>query len=89
MPQNFVVSLLNRGTQKDSVISGNFFELGVGVAQDLVCAAEFYRLSAEQGNADGQCCFGICLELGFGVAQDLVDAADFYQLAAEQGHHMG
>jgi TPR repeat protein len=28
----------------------------------LVRAAEFYRLSAEQGNADGQLNFGFCLD---------------------------
>jgi hypothetical protein len=36
----------------------------------------------EQGNADGQCCFGLCLENGRGVAQDLVRAGEYYRLSA-------
>jgi hypothetical protein len=49
-------------------------------------SSEFYRLSAEQGNARGQFNFGFCLEHGQGVAKDLVRAAEFYHLSAEQGN---
>jgi TPR repeat protein len=56
---------------------------------DLVRAAEFYRLSAEQGYSSGQFKFGWCLENGSGVVKDLVRAAEFYRLSAEQGHSSG
>jgi hypothetical protein len=59
------------------------------IAQDLIRAAEYYRLSAEQGNSDGQDNFGFCLFHGRGVAQDLIRAAEYYRLSAEQGNSSG
>jgi uncharacterized protein YegL len=57
--------------------------------KDLVRAAEYYRLSAEQGDASGQNNFGICLQHGFGVEKDLVRAAEYYLLSAEQRNASG
>jgi TPR repeat protein len=61
-------------------ILGECFEKGYGVDKDFVRAAEYYRLSAEQGNADGQFNFGVCLENGSGVDKDLIRAAEYYRL---------
>jgi hypothetical protein len=66
-----------------------FWLLSRPIEQDLVRAAEFYRLSAEQGDADAQFNFGRCLENGLGVEQDLIRAAEFYRLSAGQANPYG
>jgi TPR repeat protein len=60
-------------------------EFGVSVAEDLIRAPKFYRLSAEQGNARGHWNLGRVLESGHGVAQDFFCATELYRLAAERG----
>jgi TPR repeat protein len=52
----------------------------------LIRAAEYYRLSADQGNSYGQSAFGRCLENGLGIGKDLIRAAEYYRLSAEQGN---
>jgi TPR repeat protein len=52
-------------------------------------AAEYYRLSAEQGNAKGQYWFGHCLVHGRGIKQDLIRRAEYYRLSAGQGNARG
>jgi hypothetical protein len=49
---------------------GRCLENGIGIKKDLVQAVEYYRLSAEQRNSNGQYNFGRCLE--FGIEKDLV-----------------
>jgi TPR repeat protein len=62
----------------------------LGFAQYLIRAAEYHRLSREQGNAEGQCYFGnVFLETGRGVDQYLICAAEYYCLSAEQGNADG
>jgi TPR repeat protein len=62
---------------------------GMGVDQDLFRFADFYSLSAEQGDAVGQYRFGRCLEESIGIARYLVRAADFHRLSAESGNADG
>jgi TPR repeat protein len=62
---------------------------GPGVEKDLIRAAEFYRLSTEQGNSNGQNHFGYCLERGMGVEKDLIRAAEYYRLSEEQRNSDG
>ena len=47
---------------------------------------EWYRKSAEQGNADAQNNLGCMYQNGLGVEQDDAKAMEWYQKAAEQGH---
>jgi hypothetical protein len=46
----------------------------------------YYRLAAEQGDADAQTSLGTCYAYGLGVVQDRAKAVRYYRLAAEQGH---
>lgn len=62
--------------------------------QDYSKAAKWYRLSAEQGDPDGQCNLGYMFEMGFGVNQDYSEAVKWYRKASEQGlsggqYHLG
>jgi hypothetical protein len=58
----------------------------IGIEEDPNRAVEYYRLSAEQGNAYGQHRFGYCLEHGIGIDKDLNRAVEYYRLSAEQGN---
>jgi TPR repeat protein len=56
-----------------------------GIAQDYGEAAKWYRLSADQGNADAQFNLGILYSNGQGVPRDLVQAHMWFSLAAVSG----
>jgi TPR repeat protein len=59
---------------------------GEGVPQDYAEAARWYRLAAEQGNADAQDILGLMYANGAGVAEDAAEALRWWREAAEQGH---
>ncbi|KAI9004951.1 kinase-like domain-containing protein [Hyaloraphidium curvatum] len=65
------------------------YENGDGVAKDLVEAAKWYRKSAEQGDANGQCNLGRCIENGWGFVKDVDVAMGWYRLSANQGNASG
>ena len=65
---------------------GYKYQLGDGVRQDYVRAAEFYHEAARQGNARAQCNLGYMTGCGKGVAKDLSRAAEWYAQSANQGH---
>jgi TPR repeat protein/uncharacterized membrane protein YhaH (DUF805 family) len=59
---------------------------GQGIEQDYKQAIYWFRKSAEQGFAEAQHYFGICLEKGQGIEQDYKQAVYWYLKAAEQGY---
>ncbi len=61
-----------------------YFE-GLGVPQDDVEAARWYRLAADQGHATAQFNLGVMYFKGEGVPQDVAEAVRWYRLAADQG----
>jgi TPR repeat protein len=52
-------------------------------------AAHYFKLSADQGRAGGQCNYGLCLHNGEGVSIDLRNAAQYFKLSADQGRADG
>ena len=50
----------------------------------MVEAAQWYRKSAEQGDADAQCKLGLCYEDGRGVVKDMVEAEKWKDKAREK-----
>jgi TPR repeat protein len=58
---------------------------GKGVASDVRKAAQWYRKTADQGDATGQYLLGFMYEAGLGVSKDDGEAAQWYRKAAEQG----
>jgi TPR repeat protein/serine/threonine protein kinase len=52
-------------------------------------AAHYFKLSADQGNAGGQTCYGVSLRDGKGVPMDLGMAAHYFKLSADQGYVSG
>jgi uncharacterized protein len=49
---------------------------GTGVTQEVE-AVRYYRMAADQGNADGQYNLGLCFQAGAGVAKDEVEAVRY------------
>jgi TPR repeat protein len=58
---------------------------GDGVAKDTATAAAWFRKSAEQGNAYGQCNYAGALLVGDGVKEDVLGAEVWFKKAAAQG----
>jgi TPR repeat protein len=46
-------------------------------------------MAADQGNAFGQVCYGVCLLRGEGVSIDMRSAAPYLKLSADQGNAVG
>ena len=58
---------------------------GEGVPQNYAEAVKWWRLAADQGNADAQNRLGFIYSRGAGVPQNYAEALKWYRLAADQG----
>jgi uncharacterized protein len=70
-------------------VLGLMYDNGQGVPQDYAAAGEWYRKSAEQGNAFAQGSLGYQYANGRGVKQDYAAAVEWYRKSAEQGVPIG
>jgi TPR repeat protein len=59
---------------------------GLGVPQDYAAAIKWYRLAADEGNANAQAGLASMYAEGQGVPQDYAAAIEWYRLAADQGN---
>ena len=79
-----------RGDARAAYILGAYHGSGArwteGIGKDEVKAAEYYRLGADQGDAEAAYSMGICYHTGSGVAKDEDKAVACYVKAAGQGH---
>lgn len=57
--------------------------------KDYTEAVKCYQISAEWGNAEGQCWLGFMYHNGYGVKQDYAEAVKWYRKSAEQGNAPG
>ncbi len=58
------------------------YEFGKGVSEDQTEAVKWYRLAAEQGDADAQAFLGEMYENGKGVPEDETEAVKWYRIHA-------
>ncbi len=65
------------------------YDLGQGVPRDDAEAARWYRLAADQGDAEAQKNLGLMYHLGQGVPQDRVAGHMWLSLAAAQASGAG
>jgi len=63
-----------------------FYARGEGVLQDLIEAAKWLTLSAEQGYAPAQNNLAVCYSTGAGVPKDQGKAIEWIRKSAEQGY---
>lgn len=61
------------------------YVLGKGVKKDLAKGAEFYKISAEGGYAEGELAYGRALIEGRGVEKDVPTGMEWVEKAAAQG----
>ena len=81
------MALALKGDAEAQLRVGFSYALGLsGQAIDNNAATKWYRLSAEQGNANAQSYLGDMYTIGQGVLQDYKEAVKWYRLAAEQGN---
>ena len=64
----------------------HLYRMGLGVSQDFVQAASWYRLAADSGLARAQANLAAMYLRGQGVAQDAKEAAFWFTSAATNGH---
>ena len=84
---NTLMERAQKGNAHDQWNLGVMYDLGTGgFPQDSVQAVKWYRLAADQGNADAQRLLGGMYENGTGVSQDYFQAVKWYRLAADQGN---
>jgi len=62
------------------------YQYGNGVKKDYAQAIRWYRLAAEQGDANAQYNIGKMYEHGLGIKRDYSEAIRWYRLAIQQGH---
>ena len=80
-------------TEKGWIVEAEVFGTGIqmwvrsqgGVEKNSAKAVEWYRKSAENGNAFAQYNLGLCYEYGTGVTLSKATAAEWYRKAADQG----
>ena len=65
---------------------GLMYHNGQGVPQDYREAVRWYRMAADQGDADAQFNLGVMYDNGRGVPQDYAEAVRWYRKAADQGY---
>ena len=64
---------------------GDIYMNGIGVEQNYVEGAEWYRKAAKQGSGIGLYRLAQCYEMGKGVESSIAKAYRYYDLAAEKG----
>ena len=57
-----------------------------GLPKDDCEAVKWYRISAEQGNANGQFGLGMCYKYGIGITVNRKEAVKWIRKAVENGH---
>lgn len=62
------------------------YDKGYAVPLDLLKAAEWYRLAAEQQHPQAMYCLGIYYYYGYGLVQDIDEAVRWLRRAAAQGN---
>lgn len=59
------------------------------VSSESLSSATWYRRAAEQGHADAQHNWAICLVYGYGVPVNIQEALYWFRIAAQQNKHAG
>jgi TPR repeat protein len=80
------VILAERGDVRAQYLIGFEYEGGMGVSQDNIEAAKWYRRAADTGHDIAQWHMGIMYRDGLGLPRDLVSAYMWLDLAAVRGH---
>ena len=84
---NRLRSIAEKGVARAQYHYGRMVSKGLGgLEKDLKEGSRWWRLAADQGNADGQYSLAVDCAIGEGVEKDLEEAVRWFRLAADQGH---
>lgn len=83
---SLVQPLANLGNPRAQVILGRCYENGLGVAQDMAAAAQWFQMAAEQNYPEGQILLAYCYEVGAGVPKNPQQVMNLMTRAAEAGN---
>jgi len=78
--------LARAGNPAAQFYMGRLTAMGLGVAQDLPKAVDWFQLAARQGHVEAQAVLGFHYMEGVGVAPSYAEAARWSARAAEKGH---
>ena len=73
------------GNADAQCLLANLYREGDGVTQNLVKAAQLYRMAAEQGHDQAQLKMAYCYRDGLGVMQDNIKACIWFAISASNG----
>lgn len=74
------------GDPQAPTLMGRIYQEGLGVKQDSVKAAQWYRRAAERGDLEGTFAFAVMLAEGDGIQKNRAGAAELFDAAAQRGH---
>ena len=78
--------LAGDGNSRAQVLLGRCYENGLGVAQDMAVAAQWYQLAAEQNDSEALVLLAYCYEVGAGTPRNPEAAAALMTRAAKAGY---
>jgi len=57
-----------------------------GVEKNYKLAFDYFKMSADKGNAVAICNLGVCFQKGYGVEKDLNSSFKYYKMSADKGN---
>jgi TPR repeat protein len=75
-----------KGDASAHTLIGRLHQDGLGIPQDAVLAAQWYRRGAELGDREAMFAYGVILADGLGVKRDRAGAGQMFEAAAQRGH---
>ena len=81
---SIILPYAESGNTKAQCTIGEMYERELGVKQDFLVAAKWYRLAADNGDALGQRQLGYLYSTGKGVIQNYNEAVKWYKLSVNQ-----
>jgi len=83
---SLIQPLAGDGNPRAQIMLGRCYENGLGVAQDMAVAAQWFQLAAEQNDPEAQVLLAYCYEIGAGVPKDPQQVMNLMTRAAESGN---
>ncbi len=83
---NLAIEADKRDEPQAATLLGRLYQEGLGVKQDPVLAANWFRRAATLGDTEGTFAFAVMLAEGDGILKNRAGAAQLFETAASKGH---
>lgn len=84
--QPFAIAAANGDAESQNTLGLMYRDGTNGVQRDYAQAVRYFRLAADQGNADGEANLAVAYLFGHGVTEDAAQALHYFQLSAAKGN---